>query len=126
MPCALAYADTTDPTQTNFLILLLCILLIGCVCGMAFLVLLLARSRRHRRVEYLTVLTIFWAFLTAASLAYSAVTRLDWSQENALRLETGYGNPDDNPPQLPWKTWVALAAAWGGLITWSLNDGAKN
>lgn len=142
MACALAYADTTDPTQVNFLVLLLCILLIGCVCVMAFLVLLLARSRRHRQVEYITALAIFWALLTVGSLAYSAVTQLKWSQENMLRLESGYGNPDDdsNAPQLPWKTWLVLAAIWGGLINWSLsqnnppppssgqspNDGAKN
>ena len=142
MTRALAYADTTDPTQGNFLILLLCILLIGCVAFMAFLVIFLARSRRHRRADYIMALVIFWALATAGSVAYSADAHLAWAQENTLRLESGYGNPDDvsDVPQTPWKTWLALAAAWGGLISWSMSqknpppassgqspsDGAKN
>jgi hypothetical protein len=124
MYAALAYADTTDPTQSNFLILLLCVMLIGCVCLMAFGVMFLARMRRHRHTEHLTVIAIFWALFAAGTLVYAAQTQLKWSHEHMLRLESGYGNPRDDAdaPQLPWAEWVALAAVYGIVIIWSVSQ----
>jgi hypothetical protein len=124
MASVLAYADTTDPSQLNFLVLLTAVLLIGAVCVLTFLVVFLARSRGHRQAESILVLALFWACLTGGSFVYSAVSRLKWSQENTLRLETGYGNPQDNSdaPQFPWLAWLALAVGYGMLIMWAASQ----
>ena len=124
MASILAYADATDSSQINFLILLCGIGLIVVAGILMFIIIFLARSRRHRQGDYLVAAAIFWAILAAASFIYPVVSRLKWSQETTLRLETGYGNPQEqsDAPQLPWLPWLGLGVIYAMLLTWSLSQ----
>jgi uncharacterized integral membrane protein len=116
----LAYADTTDTTQTNLPLLLYCLGGLIVAGFLAFLIVLLARSRQHRHSEALITIAVFWALFLVGTIAWASVTQLKWSQEYILRLQTGDVDPTDQSaaPQLPWLIWIVLAAVYGLLIFW--------
>jgi uncharacterized integral membrane protein len=120
----LAYADTTDTTQTNLPLVLYCIGGVIVAGFLAFLIVLLARSRRHRQAEALITIAVFWAFCVIGTVAWASVTQLKWSQEYILRLQTGDVDPTDQSaaPQLPWLFWIILAAVYVLLIFWVISQ----
>jgi cytochrome bd-type quinol oxidase subunit 2 len=117
----LAYADTTDTTQMNLPMVLYCLGGVIVAGILAFLVILLARSRQHRQAETLITAAIFWAVCLIASVAWATVTQLKWSQEYTLRLQTGDVDPTDlsDAPQLPWLIWIILGVVYVLLILWA-------
>jgi len=88
------------------------------------MLILIPRARGHRHTEWITAATVFWAILSAGSLLYAGEAQMDWSKQYALRLETGYLDPQDtsDAPRLPWGIWSGLGIAYGAMLVWSLSQ----
>jgi hypothetical protein len=120
---ALAYAESGDSSETNLLIVLGGAFVIAVVAAMAFVLIVISRSRGHRRAEVIGVAAIFWTLIAAGSLLYAGVTQINWSKEHQMRLETGYLDPSDtdDSPRLPMETWTGLGVAYVAMLGWSLS-----
>lgn len=123
MYCLLAYADSSDPSETNLLIVLGGAAIIAFAAALASVLIFISRARRHRRSELITVAAVFWALLAAGSMLYTGQSQVNWSKEYQLRLQSGYLDPSDtnDAPSLPWATWTALGAAYGALLAWTFS-----
>ncbi len=124
MCSALAFAESGDPNATNLPIVLGGLFILAVIALLAFLLIFVSRSRGHRRAELITVATIFWALIAAGSLLYAGEAQMDWSKQYALRLETGYLDPQDtsDAPRMPWGMWSGLGAAYVAMLVWSLSQ----
>lgn len=88
---------------------------------LAILPVALASSRRHRQSHSILAATVVWALVTAGSVGYVVISRLHWSREWMLRVNTGYYDPQDlsGQPTWPWVFWTGLALVYGLLCLWS-------
>ncbi len=118
---ALAYAESGDSSTTNLIIVLGGAFVIALVAAMAFVLIVISRSRGHRRAEVIAVAAVFWALIAAGSLLYAGVTQINWSKEHQMRLETGYLDPadTDDAPRLPLGTWTGLGVVYVAMLGWS-------
>jgi hypothetical protein len=128
MSSALAYAESGDSSATNLIIVLGGAFIVAAVAAMAFVLILISRSRGHRRADVIGVATVFWALIAAGSLIYTGVSQMNWSKEHQMRLETGYLDPSDrnNAAQLPLGTWTGLGVAYVAMLGWSLSEKRAN
>jgi hypothetical protein len=124
MASALAYADAGDPNATSLPFVLIGLGIFAAIALLAFALIFIVRVRGHRKTELITVAAVFWALIAAGSLLYGGETQMDWSKQYAMRLETGYLDPQDtsDAPQLPWGIWSGLGVAYGALLFWSLSQ----
>jgi hypothetical protein len=122
MSCLLAYAESDDPNAMNLVIILGGVGIVAATAILAFALILTARARGHRHAESIMVAAVFWALITAGSVMYAGEAQLNWSKQYALRLETGYLDPQDtsDAPRLPWGIWTGLGAAYGTMMAWAL------
>ncbi|MGD0462406.1 MAG: hypothetical protein ABSB74_07945 [Tepidisphaeraceae bacterium] len=124
MCSALAFAESGDPNATNLPIILGGLFILAVIALLAFALIFISRARGHRQTELITVATIFWALAAAGSLLYAGESQMDWSHQYALRLETGYLDPQDtsDAPRLPWGIWSGLGVAYGAMLLWSFSQ----
>jgi hypothetical protein len=124
MYCALAYAESGDPNAMNLIIILGSVCIVAVTSILAFALIFIARVRGHRHADLIVVAAVFWALITAGSMMYAANARLNWSKEYALRLETGYLDPQDtgDAPRLPWGIWTGLGVVYGTTMAWALSQ----
>jgi hypothetical protein len=118
----LAYAESGDPNGMNLVIILGGVGIVAAAALLAFALILIAKARRHPYAELITVVTVFWALITAGSLMYTANARSNWSNEYTLRLESGYLDPQNtsDQPKLPWAIWTGLGVIYGTMMIWTL------
>jgi hypothetical protein len=124
MSSALAYAESGDPGATNLVIVLGGAFIVAAVAVMAFVLIVISRSRRHRRADLIAVAAAVWALIAARSLLYAGVSQMNWSREYQLRLQTGYLDPSDTngAPRLPVGTWTGLGVVYVVMLGWSLSQ----
>jgi hypothetical protein len=127
MAWPLAYADASDPSQSNLLLVLLGIGVIVVVCALAFAPLGIAWSRRHKRSDVVVALAVLWALVAIGSIVSTMSAEMQWSAEQVLRMKTGYFDPQDRTgaPTRPWRLWAGLGIAYGGLLAGSLAGGQR-
>ncbi len=118
----LAYADQQDQSNSGLVTLLLAALLVVIVWALAFMPVWITWMKRRGRADGIMAAVIVWGLLTAGSLINFTLAQLNWNKERMLRLETGYFDSHDtgDAPLMPWKLWVGLALAYGGLLAWAL------
>jgi hypothetical protein len=121
MAFLLANAEAPDTSDSGLLLVLLSAGLILGTAVLAFVPVVIARLRFHRRSETLMAVAILWGLLTAGTLVHATIVQMQWSKEQLLRLQTGYMNPQDtaDAPAKPWGMWTVLATAYGVLIVWA-------
>jgi hypothetical protein len=116
---AIAYADNSEISQGNFIFLLIFAGTAIAIFLLAGILIITSRRRDHRNADAILTCSIFWAILSLGSVLYAAVTQMKWSQEHLLELQSGYGNPADVGPALPWAIWAGLGVAYAALFAWS-------
>lgn len=118
----LAYADSSDSSGTNLVLVMGDLFIVVATAALTLILISLARVRRHRRAEVITVAAIFWALLTAGSLLYAVQQRVDWTKNHDLQIKTGYLDPRDisDKPQLPWAIWTELGAGYAAMLAWTV------
>ena len=120
----LAYADARDTSLSTMRLLLYAFFWISLVAVLATVPLVARRRRSHRHAGVILGVVLFWA-LVAASSAYGTLAARDqWSRDEAILLESGYYDPREHrhdPPAAPWGLWGGLAAAYVGMVLWSLS-----
>ena len=119
MLALLAYADSTDASQGNFLTIFLCIGAMAAVVALAATVIFVSRRNSTGRGEVILTTAIFWGIVSFGTIIYSAVTQMKWAQEQQLELQSGYGNPNAVAPNWPWIFWGVLAVIYVLLLTWA-------
>ena len=124
MSSALAYAESGDPSAMNLVTVLGGAFIVAAVAAMAFVLIVISRSRGHRRADIIAVAAVFWALIAAVSLMYAGVSQSNWSKEYQLRLQTGYLDPSDtnDAPWLPLETWTGLGITYIAMLGWSLSE----
>jgi len=122
MALSLAYAQTADMTDSNLHLILYWIGIIAASALLALVPLTIAASRRHRQAHLVLLACVVWGVLTAGVCLYAVMQQFNWATEYALRVESGYYDPQSSTgaPALPLTTWGLLAVAYLGLITWSV------
>jgi hypothetical protein len=121
MNSLLAYADSSDATQTTFIVLLLCI---AGIVGICFLVgLLVLLSRRHERyfAERIGTAAVFWGIIASGNIIYVTVTQVKWKQQHYQDLLTGYANLQESAPSFPWVLWTALIIVFAVLLVMTIS-----
>lgn len=120
----LAYAEAADQSQSNLTIVVGAAAIVIVVCGLAFVPVLIAWSRRHRHSDTILAFAILWGLLSAASAVSTSMTQFNWSKERMIRIESGYDDPQDtsDAPTLPWAAWAGLACAYIGLLGWAFRS----
>jgi hypothetical protein len=122
----LANAESWDPTQTDFVLILLCTIGIGIICGLVGLVFILVRRTAHPYAAQISASAMFWGVVSAGSIVYATITQLIWAKQNVLDLLSGYGDPQAVGPHLPWLTWGALMAIYGLILVWIISQGRRS
>jgi cytochrome bd-type quinol oxidase subunit 2 len=120
----LVYADTTDTSPSNIFLLLVGALIVGAIAIAAFIIVALAGRRHHRSYSILMTASIFWAALTLASALNTLVTQIKWTNEQALRVQSGYygsAQAAADAPKFPWTAWAILAAIYFALFIWAVS-----
>jgi hypothetical protein len=118
----LAYAESTDATNSNMMIVLISAGVVIAVSVLAIIPIRLAWSRRHKQSDAIFAMTVLWALLTAGTVVAMSMTQFKWSNERLLRIQSGYYDPLDNSdaPKWPVRSGAALAVAYATLIIWPL------
>jgi Kef-type K+ transport system membrane component KefB len=114
----LAYADNTDPSEGNFLLIFLFVAAMIAVFILAAIVVMMSRRNGSRNADAILVAAVFWGIVSFGSIIYAGVTQMKWSQEQTLELQTGYGDPTKTPPGWPWILWGILTAIYVALAIW--------
>ena len=115
----LAYADTSDPSQGNFLLILTCAGAAIAVFVLAGVAVVISKKGSEQRGDAILVAAVFWGIVSFGSIIYAAVTQMKWSQEQTLELQSGYGDPTKTPPGWPWVLWGILAGVYVLLLAWA-------
>jgi hypothetical protein len=115
----LANAESWDPSQTELVLILLCAGGIIAVGAMAGLVIIAIKRRQHPHTQPIFTAVMFWGLITLGSIVYATITQLNWDKQYFLQLLSGYGDPNDVGPALPWITWTLLIATYFGLVLWT-------
>jgi hypothetical protein len=121
----LANAQSWDPTQTDFVLILLCTVGIAIICGLVGLMFILVRRAAHPYAAQISTVAMFWGLASAGSIVYATVTQLAWAKQNLLDILSGYGDPQAVGPPLPWLTWGVLVAIYGLLLVWIRSQGRR-
>src|ERR1700722_10948307 len=118
----LAYAQAADPnaSQSMLILLLYCLGIIVATTLLAFVPIFIAGRRRHQHIHAMIAAMCLWGFILAGSAIYLTSAAMQWSKEKTVRLETGYGDPNDESgaPSVPIAIWIGLGSAFGLLIFW--------
>jgi MFS family permease len=125
----LAYAQAADPdaSQSMLILLLYCLGIIVATTLFAFVPIFVAGRRRHQHIHAMIAAMCLWGLILAGSAIYLTSAGMQWSKEKNLRLETGYGNPDDESgaPSVPVVIWIGLGLAYGLLIFWGASGKSR-
>jgi hypothetical protein len=123
MSMILAYAESSDSSASLELILGGAAI-IAVTALLAFILVLLARSRRHRQADIITLAMIVWSILTAGSLMWEGQAQVNWTQEYNSRVMSGYYDPANtsDAPKMPWVLWGGLAVAYVALLAWTVSQ----
>jgi hypothetical protein len=102
---------------------------LGIAFGVALLALAIirtARSRRRGSIETVTAVVVVWGLLTAGSISYVLMRRMDWNADLQARIMSGYYDPSDNTnqPKLPITLWTVLGVSYAALIGWAATGSA--
>ena len=119
MPALLAYADSSDASQGNFLTLFVCIGAIIAVFALVATVIFVSRRNSSGRGEVILTAAVFWGIISFGSIIYAAVKQMKWTQEQQLELQSGYGDPTAVAPSWPWIMWGVLALIYVFLLVWA-------
>jgi hypothetical protein len=124
MTVPLAYADSGDSSATSMELILGGAAIVAVTALMAFILVLVARSRRHRQAELITLAMVVWSVLTAGSLMWAGQAQVNWSNEYQTRILSGYYDPQNtsDKPKLPWALWTGLGLAYAGLMGWAVSQ----
>lgn len=122
----LANAESWDATQTDFVLILLCTAGILIVCALVGLMILLGKRWGHPQAAQLGVASMFWGLAAVATIVYATVQQLMWAKANFLELLSGYGDPQEVSPPLPWVLWGALSVIYLLLIGWLIWNRIKS
>jgi hypothetical protein len=115
----LAYAESWDSTESNFVLVGSCGLGIVVVGGLVGLIVILTRRTAHRHAAQLTTAAMFWGLISVGTIFYATAVQLNWDKEHLLDVLSGYGDPQAAGPSLPWILWGALAAIYLLLLSWT-------
>jgi hypothetical protein len=116
----LAYADNSDPTNSNFICVLICVAGTVVVGLLVAVLVVMARRRQHPYSQHIHTAAIFWGMIALGTIAYATATQLAWQKQYTQDLMSGYGNPREVGPGLPWVLWCALAAVYAALLGWTM------
>jgi hypothetical protein len=121
----LARAESVDPTTSNLTTVLVCGFIVLLAGGIAFIPVLIAWSRRHRRSEAIVAFALLWGLCTVLSAATTTLAWMKYEHEHEVQIESGYYDPQDtsNAPPLPWLIWGGLGAGYAALLAWSMFPG---
>jgi len=116
IPASAGPADFSNPQLRIVLIIL------GTLAGAALGAFIPARlARRGRHGHTILMASILWAMGLAAMVIVSAIARFRYEKEFAVRLGTGYLDPQTSaPPPWPWVWLAGLAAAYVLLLAIAL------
>jgi hypothetical protein len=117
----LAYAETWDYTQTDFVLILFCTAGIAGIAILVGFIVIFAKRNGHPHAGQITTAALFWGLISAGSIVYTTITQLTWAKQNTLDLLSGYGDPNAVGPRLPWLAWSMLTAIYGGLLVWMVS-----
>jgi ABC-type transport system involved in multi-copper enzyme maturation permease subunit len=122
MTAVLAYADNSDSTLSNLQTVVYAVFIVLATVVVALIPIFISRARRHRKSESILVAVFFWACITAGSAIYTQQSQMNWSRKYLTRVESGYYDPNNttDAPKLPWLLWSSLAAAYAGILSWSV------
>ena len=123
MTCVLASAEQTGFSDSGWFVILIGLGVFGAAAVLTVIPIVLARRRRSRRAEAITVAAVFWGLVAAASILHFWLAELRWSNEYLLLVKTGYYDPANTSgaPAWPWPLWGVLAAAYGVLVILALS-----
>ena len=118
----LGYAESND-SSLDLVMVLGGLFILATISALAFVLILTARKRQHRHAELITVVTFFWAIISAGTLFYAGNAQMKWSKEYSLRLQTGYLDPQNtaDAPHFPWALWAGLGVIYIAMLVWSLS-----
>jgi len=116
----LAKADLTDRSFDLPLILGGFFIVAG-AAFLAFFPIRSARIRNHRFAEALTAAVILWALAACASAIYTLFERAKFASDQNQLAANGLLDLSlqNTPPPYPWPIWIALGAAYIGLIVFA-------
>jgi hypothetical protein len=128
MASVFAYAQMNDSSGSDLVLILVCAVALGVLCILGAIPIWIARSRRLRYVDFLTVGTVLWGLLSATTVVSLCIAQLNWSKERSVRLESGYAGSDldQGAPAWPWGLWTMLAATYGVLVLISIVRKKRN
>ena len=118
-------ANAPSPFANDLYFPVFCVLLVAAAAVLAFFPIRCARVRRHRRADIVLVITLLWALLASGSLVVTALAQQSWSQEQNLRLSSGYADPDAvaaAAPAYPVPLWIILACAYPALLAYACSQ----
>jgi hypothetical protein len=118
----LARADNADPSLSNLILILFCLLTVGVVALLAYVPIRVARGRSHRQVEIITTLMIFWSVANVGLVIKTFLDQQKWFADHQSQILSGYFDPGDESsrPGWPVKTAVGLGVAYCGLLGWAV------
>ena len=120
MICLLAKAEGPDPTDSNLVLVVIAMSIVGAVCVLAAIPVATTRRRRLGQVEGIAAIMVIWSLLTAGSAIYFVNAQINFSKEYTMRIMQDYDARDrTGRPNKPWLLWGFLAVAYGGAILWS-------
>ncbi len=121
MDWAFAYAESAGPPDQNVWFVVIGVGAFAAAALLMFVPIALARRRRHRFTEIITTASVFLGFLAAGSVIYFTIQQMNWSHEQTLRLQSGYGNPDDlaDAPRRSWVIWALMILIYIALLLWA-------
>ncbi len=122
----LSSADSSDDGSTSLVFVVESVAIILVAAGVGLIPAGIAKKRRHGLADVVLAGAVLWALLTAGLTMYTTMTRMQWSHEQTVRLESGYSDPRDDTggPAFPWVAAGGLAIAYAGLLIWANSGGA--
>jgi len=122
MSCLLASAERTNLSSSQWLVILTGLAVLAGVTVLTAVPIGLARRRWGGRGEGVTVAAVFWGVLSAGSVLWYCLAKLQWSEQYQALILSGYYDPRDlsGEPAWPWPLWTLLAVLYCALIAWSL------
>jgi len=122
MTCLLAYAETTDTSNSGVIVGLVGLLVIGVVAALTLIPIASARYRRLRHRGAIPTLALLWGLISAGSIIYIIAAEFRWHKEWLVLVQSGYYDPRNTSgaPAWPWPLWIVLALAYAGLLTFCL------
>jgi hypothetical protein len=118
MSFLLASAERTDLSGSGWSIILMGLAVLVGVTVLTAIPIALARRRGLRRAEGITVGMIFWGVVSAGSVIWACLARMQWAKNYQTNLMTGYADPRDlsNQPAWPWGLWAVLAVVFCAIL----------